>query len=151
MEAKMGKMRFEAVSALGADYLPDLNALWKVVSPKSDPITERDLDFMFQVSSPSQLFVCIDEASGRLVGQVWVTISKTSSPKKAEFDEVATLKEFERHGIGTRLMDMAENYAREKGAKKFRLTSAPYRKEAIKFYLNRGYEIINTNVMGKKL
>lgn len=147
----MGKMRFAAVSALGVEYLRDLNALWKVVSPNSEPITERDLDFMFSVNNSSQLFVCLDEASGQLVGQVWVTITRTSSPTKAEFNEVATLKKFEHQGIATRLMDMAENYAREKGAKNFRLTSAPHRKEAIKFYLGRGYKVVDTNVMGKKL
>lgn len=142
-------MKFEAVSALGPDFLPDLNALWHVVSPQGEPITERALELKFKLGSGSQLFVCIDEVSGRLVGQVWVTIINTSSPIRAKIDDVATLKEFEHLGIATELMTMAERYAREMGAKEFELTSASHRVEAIALYEKLGYKKRETNVMTK--
>ncbi len=57
-----------------------------------------------------------------------------------------------RKGCGTLLMDFIENYAKEKGAQKVKLSSTRY---ARNFYLNRGYKpqvpSTSTLTMEKKL
>lgn len=145
-------LEFTRVPRLSLDYLGDLNDLWQVVSGGHGmPITEADMVEMFKSDSSSYLFICKDKTSGRLVGQVWVTIIKTSSEKKAFIDELVVLKEYEGHGIGGHLMAMAEDYAWREGVKKMELTSGHHRGPAIQFYKNRGYDIRETNVMNKVL
>jgi ribosomal protein S18 acetylase RimI-like enzyme len=145
-------LEFMTDHRLDVQYLADLNALWKVVSGHGEPpITEDDMERMFSGGSPSRLFTCMDKNTGRLVGHVWVTIKRTSSPSTAFIDELVVLTEYRRMGIAEHLMTMAEDYAWGKGVRRMELTSSDHREEAIAFYLKHGYHIRDTNVMGKHL
>lgn len=53
---------------------------------------------------------------------------------------LAVKKEYQKKGIGKRLLTAAENWARENGIKFMRVNSGITRVEAHKFYMHMGYE-----------
>lgn len=53
---------------------------------------------------------------------------------------LAVKKEFQKNGIGKRLVTAAENWAKENGIKFMRVNSGITRVEAHKFYMHMGYE-----------
>lgn len=69
--------------------------------------------------------------------------------KEAEPDEyyiftVAVFPEFQEHGLGTHLMDLAEEKARQAGLRKCSLGVTLHNERALRFYEKIGYEIVDT-------
>jgi ribosomal protein S18 acetylase RimI-like enzyme len=59
--------------------------------------------------------------------------------KTVQMKQVAVDTKYQNFGLGGKLIDFAENFAREKG---FQLMYVHARKEAVNFYLKNGYEIV---------
>jgi predicted N-acetyltransferase YhbS len=53
-------------------------------------------------------------------------------------------------GIGRRLCEAAENWSRERGLERLRVTSRSTRADAHRFYLRDGYEIVKTSTVFEK-
>jgi GNAT superfamily N-acetyltransferase len=53
-------------------------------------------------------------------------------------------------GIGRRLCEEAEQWARERGTSRIRVTSRSTRTDAHRFYLRDGYEIVKTSMVFEK-
>lgn len=61
----------------------------------------------------------------------------------AEIGGLVVDSSFRRHGIGLKLMEESEEWAKNNGYKEIRLRSGGQRKDAHKFYEKIGYKNIN--------
>ena len=83
----------------------------------------------------------IDSETGKIVG---VARMQTNSPIQGQVRCVAVSPEVQGKGVGKLLMSYLENIAYEKGFKEIVLDA---RKNAVKFYLSIGYEIIGDSYL----
>jgi len=88
---------------------------------------------------------------GEVIG--WIELSLESRLQTPPFVLIGGLvvKEGMRgEGIGRRLCEEAEQWARERGSSKIRVTSRSTRPEAHRFYLRDGYEVVKTSLVFEK-
>ena len=100
---------------------------------------------------------CIDQAAfvAELSGEVvaWVEVSLERRLQSETFGMIGGLvvKDGIRScGIGGMLCRLAEQWSRDKGAKKIRVTSRSTREAAHRFYLRDGYEVVKTSLVFEK-
>ena len=91
-----------------------------------------------------------ESAAGRIVGTVvfippWVPdkCAYYSRPEVAWFQQFAVEPEFQRRGVGARLMDVVEARAAQTGAAEIALDTSERATRLIAYYRRRGYEIVD--------
>ena len=91
---------------------------------------------------------CLQE---NLVG--WIEVSAESRLQSVPFALIGGLvvrEGFRSHGIGRLLCEVAEQWARQHGLKKMRVTSRITRDDAHRFYLRNGFEVTKTSKVFEK-
>jgi len=97
------------------------------------------------------LFVA-ETADGRLAGFLHVFVIRTmESEPRAEIGGLVVDAVQRSHGVGTLLMERAENWAREHGCKIVSLRSNVIRERAHAFYERLGYKHVKTQKSFRKL
>lgn len=94
------------------------------------------------------LVACVD---GAVVG--WIELSIERRLQTAPFALIGGLVVADGvrgRGIGRRLCGAAEDWARERGMEKLRVTSRSTRPDAHRFYLRDGYETVKTSMVFEK-
>lgn len=89
--------------------------------------------------------VFVPEAAGQVIG--WVHVYEVITPESPAHAEIGGLVVDAAHrgrGIGRRLMEAAEDWARGKGLSSVRLRSNVVRAEAHAFYEGIGYTVVKT-------
>jgi ribosomal protein S18 acetylase RimI-like enzyme len=82
---------------------------------------------------------------GKVVGFVQVfTVCTVESEMFAEIMGLVVDQHYRRKGVGKKLMEAAEAWAKDRGIDVVRLRSNTIRKEAHKFYQDIGYKILKT-------
>ncbi|NUQ35785.1 MAG: GNAT family N-acetyltransferase [Planctomycetaceae bacterium] len=94
------------------------------------------------------------EHEGRVIGTVtlappnlggergWNTPAWYSRPGVATFGQFAVEPEFQRSGIGSRLMEHIEGRARKLGAAELSMDTSEHAHHLIVYYQNRGYRVV---------
>jgi GNAT superfamily N-acetyltransferase len=97
------------------------------------------------VADPDAAIFGAAETGGKVVGFVQVFLINTvESEMFAEVMGLVVDKQQRRKGIGKKLMDAAEAWAKEHGSKVVRLRSQTKRIEAHRFYQDIGYQILKS-------
>ena len=129
---------FEEVDALHRVNHPEI--FQKPVGPV------RDIDYYRALVSDEDIGLFVAEAENQVVGFVHV-ITRDSPPipifvprRFAIVDNLAVSKNFQRKGIGQKLMDTAQYWAADKGATSIELNVYHFNQKAISFYENMGYK-----------
>ncbi len=93
----------------------------------------------------------VAESGGDVLGWIHVrnTLTLESTPW-AEVDGLVVDARWRGRGVGTRLLDDAERWARERGLAEIRLRSNVIRAAAHQFYRARGYEVVKTQLNFRK-
>lgn len=76
-------------------------------------------------------------APGKTAGSLWY-----DRPAVAHFQQFAIEPEFQKSGIGTRMMEFIENHARKNGAEELALDTSEKAQHLIDWYENMGYRFI---------
>ena len=63
-------------------------------------------------------------------------------PDVAEFGQFAVRPSYQRHGIGSRLIELVERRARDKGVRELALNTSEHAAHLIAFYTGKGYRFI---------
>lgn len=100
------------------------------------------------VANPSSVTLVVDD-NGTLFGMVTLNLVYKLPKVEARVDEVVVAKSARGRGIGTILMDAADNWAWEHIADSIEFTSRPSRTAANALYQKHGYELRETNVYKK--
>lgn len=108
----------------------------------------RWIQAMAGVEEQAALVGCVD---GAVVG--WIELSIERRLQTAPFALIGGLVVADGvrgRGIGRRLCEAAEDWARERGMDKLRVTSRSTRPDAHRFYLRDGYETVKTSMVFEK-
>lgn len=107
--------------------------------------------FTFQNSRFDKIWVATIE--DQVIGVLALIISDSTYKQKlvARVDAIVVDKNFQGHGIGKKLLENAESYAKKIGCQEVVLSSSYKRKEAHKFYKRLGYKIYEAYNFEKKL
>jgi ribosomal protein S18 acetylase RimI-like enzyme len=89
----------------------------------------------------------VAEVEGAIVGSVMGGFDG----RRGMMYHMAVAASYRRLGIGTALMDMLESRLREKGCIRYYLLVAKDNTEAVRFYQQRGWEIMDLFALGKDL
>jgi GNAT superfamily N-acetyltransferase len=125
--------------------IDDLNVLLPQLSPTARICTRQWLKYMFK--SGTRIFVAIDGKT--IVATVLLCPMVILVGQKDWIEDVVVDEKYRRRGISSRLMDMAEEASRKRGAKSINLTSKPDRGGARQMYEDRDYDLRETGVFRK--
>jgi len=116
------------------------------------PVSEREMLKRFEsISDKKKQHFFVAEAAGRIIG--WLEVFQPCSVLNRNDAEVGALivEESARNaGVGRKLMDRAEEWAREHHCTAVYLRSNIVRREAHTFYEGRGYKIMKTQHVFRK-
>ena len=96
---------------------------------------------------------CLDSDKNKVIGSIGVvqyvdenrlplSIKEKLDSKMIEIKRMYVNKEYRNIGIASKLLENAENWVSKNGFKQIILSTSAYQKEAIKFYLKKGYKLI---------
>jgi GNAT superfamily N-acetyltransferase len=130
--------------ALPGDVLYITQLAEQLGYPASQNDVRRRLEGIGRNSAPAVVYVAQlgDEVAGEVVG--WVHAYRCAGLLASPYAEIGGLVVGETHrgqGIGRRLMEEAEAWARQNDCQQVRLRSNMVRVEAHRFYEQIGYEI----------
>jgi ribosomal protein S18 acetylase RimI-like enzyme len=92
-----------------------------------------------------QMFVA--ELEGRVVGFLWLAIMPTmTDPRGGYIKNIYVVPELRRQGLGTRLLEKADEWFQQMGAKTAQLSASVANPEAIRLYEKMGYETIRVRM-----
>ncbi len=131
-----------AISRRPRTYLDDINHLLPQLSTSARPCTFGWLKYVFD--SGTRMFAALD--GDKIVGVVLLAPMVILVGQKDWIEDVVVDKHYRRRRIASKLMDLAEQASRDRGAKSINLTSNPDRDGARQMYGNRGYELRVTGV-----
>ncbi len=94
-------------------------------------------------------FVALDDE--RVVALVTVSLHTTlATGVTAKIEGFVVERTYRSRGLGARLLERAERWARERGCPKIGLTSNAIRERAHAFYQNHGYAVVKTQLVFEK-
>ncbi|MBO0439902.1 GNAT family N-acetyltransferase [Candidatus Enterococcus ikei] len=115
------------------------------------PLEDAKEQLKYILSSPvNKIFV--KEIAGKVIG--YIQLSEyvcTYGPKLMNVMALVVDENIHGQGAGKSLLNHAEQWAKENGAKGIRLNSGVERTEAHKFYEHQGYERVKNQVNFRKL
>ena len=111
--------------------------------------------FFRNVISNDENFIFVARISDRAVGYVWVEVQRRPenifkyAQKRIYIHQLSVEPEFQRKGVGRKLMDAVENLAKENGISKFLLDSWKFNKEGHRFFEQLGFSCFKINMWRK--
>ena len=90
----------------------------------------------------------VAEAEGRIVGMVGV---QRRGEEEAELRRMSVAADFRRQGIGVGLLETAQEFCRERGYKRLRLTTVSQMTAAIAMYRKFGFRLVGEESYGRLL
>ena len=122
-----------------------LGLLYELGRPK--PKKDNDVDNFRRIArkyvsdSDKQILIAVHDEI-EIVGMISIMFLSRLNQKNYEMyiPELIVLKEYQRQGIGKKLINSCVKLAKEKGCHRIRLESGNQRKESHQFYKNLGFE-----------
>lgn len=121
-----------------AKYIPD--------SYREPPQKTLPKGTYLNMIDDKQALVVVAENGNEFAGMLYATIEKADGDEwtllyhRVSIDEIAVLPQYENHGIGTKLMQEAESWAKTKGIKDLIVLVYDFNKKAISFYEKNDYK-----------
>jgi GNAT superfamily N-acetyltransferase len=128
----------DQVDAIHRDVLPEM------FKKPEGPV--RELDYFSDLLSNQDICLFIAEAENEPMGLVHVMLSESPAipvfvrRKIAVVVDLVVKSSYQRMGIGTSLMEVAHEWAQERGARAVELTVFDFNKNALALYNKLGYE-----------
>ncbi len=92
-----------------------------------------------------QMFVA--ELDGRIVGFLWLAIMPTMTDLRAGYiKNIYVVPELRRQGLGTRLMEKADEWFRQMGARTAQLSTSVCNEAALALYEKMGYKPVRVRM-----
>ena len=113
--------------------------------------TDQIREWVENLSEYEDQAAFVAEIAGEVIG--WVEVSLERRLQSDTFGMIGGLvvKDGVRsHGVGRLLCRRAEEWSRQKGVKKIRVTSRSTREAAHRFYLRDEYEVVKTSLVFEK-
>ena len=132
---------FDEADSLHRDNLPGI-----FQNPKG-PVREKD--YYRGIITDENIALFVAEMDKMIIGFIHAIVRDTPTipifvPRRyAIIDNIAVKSEFQKHGIGQRLMNTIHEWAIAKGATTMELNVYEFNKTAIAFYQKFGYEILS--------
>ena len=122
--------------------LPPLLQTAVPIQTVRDSLTKQTTELILAHGKTNQVFVARG-TDGQLTGYVWVEEVKSgfTGAMQAYILNLYVAEEFRGRGIGARLMDKAEGWARENQYHQIRLSVAFHNTNAVGLYKKLGYEM----------
>ena len=125
----------------------DVPAVAELAGQLGYPSTAEAVEHRFrELSERPAAAVLVATEDGAVVG--WIHVSRVASLVASDVALIGGLVVDEGHrsgGIGARLVEAAEAWAREHGARTMTVSSRVAREGAHRFYLREGYELLKTS------
>jgi len=123
----------------------DVNRLLPQLAPYAEHCTEERLREILR--SNTRIFTALD--GDQIVGVVLVCSVQILVGQKNWIEDLVVDQAYRGRGIASRLLDMAENAAKEGGAQDVNLTSNRARVTARQMYQKRGYQVRDSDLFRK--
>ncbi len=141
--------------APSAKDLEDFSNLLAQLTHEDDvamPTVTEPSFFYHMCFAEHTLIIARDRKTERIIGMASVHFKHLMKEGTvADVEEVVVDKAYRGQGVADLLDNAIERTARERGVLSVRLTSAPWREAANKFYARRGYKRYETNNYRKTL
>jgi GNAT superfamily N-acetyltransferase len=121
----------------------DATAIADLSAQLDYPTRASLLAVRLEALDPEENLVLVVEDAGRVVG--WIHVFRSHRLEENVFAELGGLilsRDYRGEGLGRRLMEYGEQWAREHGCAKFRVRSHEKRAEAHRFYERVGYRTV---------
>jgi len=110
----------------------------KVGTAYADP----ELDMMFETYSKSKSAYFVVEKEGKIIGCAGIAPLANGAPEVCELQKMYFLSETRGLGIGSQMMDICLEKAKDFGFEKCYLETMPYMEAAQKLYKKSGFEYL---------
>lgn len=140
------------IRRMRADDLPEVSVLMRMLGYEIEPDELRSRLAEIVRRDEHALMVAVD-GSGAAVGLIHVFIrAALEKPVEAIVQSLVVRDDLRGAGIGKRLMDEAEAWAKIRGIASMALYTQLHREDAATFYANRGYAEANrSRLMRRKI
>lgn len=135
----------EEIKEYSPQLLERVRQLTEQLDNHFQELKEDDLRGMITAEG-THLFVARLADSQEVIGMTTLIVYRIPYKMKGWIEDVVVDKDYRKHGIGTKLLEISIEKAREKGVKSLNLTSNPARRAANAFYQSMGFEKRDTNV-----
>jgi len=123
--------------------LPQILSLYLYLNPEEEPLSLKEAEALWDIIEANPIcHYLIMEEEGKAVATCNVTIVPNLTRQGRPFalvENVVTHGDYQRRGLGRKLMEAVIEYAREQNCHKVTLLSAMKRTEAHSFYESLGF------------
>jgi len=138
-------MMIEIVHEVNDELLAAFDRLAPQLNETLHPPTRPQLEEVVASPATSLLVARDPDSQGEITGTLTLVVFRTPAGVSAHIEDVVVDQKARGRGTGEALTRAAIELAREKGAKKIDLTSAPWREAANRLYRRLGFIPRNTN------
>lgn len=135
----------EQLEAFSPHAALEFNNLLKQLDANSRALSDEDVRKIID-GPTNRIFIARETAGNKIVGTITLVVVNNFSAKKGLIEDLVVDENYQRKGIGTKLINTAINQARKERIERIDFTSNPTRVEANKLYAKLGFKIRNTNV-----
>lgn len=128
-----------------------LSALHKLLPQLSSSALPPSREYMESLLANKDAYLLVAECDGEIVGMLTLLIVAIPTGRKAWIEDVVTDAACRGRGVGARLVERAEEIARNEGVRRLYLTSNPSRVAAHHLYKRCGFSIYDTALFRKQL
>jgi ribosomal protein S18 acetylase RimI-like enzyme len=133
----------EPVKAFSTQDANDVRSLILKLGTRSKPLSDEDWHEL--VESPVTTVLAVRDEEKHIIGMVTVAVYRIPYLRKAYLDDLIVDETYRGKGIGTKLLEAAVEFAREKGAAYIDFTSHPSRVKANELYEKLGFKKKESN------
>lgn len=126
------------IETMNPAYLDQVIALQNTILPfEIDPVQANDA--YTQMLSDENTAILVARRGDEILGTVTAICCTVLATKLLVIEDVVVTEHLRGMGIGGKLMDAADNFARKRGCTYAILVSSGFRKEAHRFYEKHGF------------
>lgn len=136
-------MKIKRVKRITDNLVKDFRHLMPQLDASFPPPTKKSLK---GIISNKDVYLFIAEEKGKIIGTLTIVFYNTPLMKQGAVESFVVDREFQKKGVGGKMLKIALKEAKKRKVKEFHLTSNPKRIVANKLYLELGFKFYNTNV-----
>ena len=137
-------MKIKEITEYHPEIKNTVDSLLSLLLGTPAPISELQLKAII-TSNNSHLFFALDDHDA-CMGMLTIGIYHAPTGKKAWIEDVVVSENYQRQGVGRKLIEFAIQFAKQQHVDLLMLTSRPEKVAANNLYKNIGFEKKETNV-----
>lgn len=139
----MEEIKIEPLQHFSTEDADAIRALVLKLGKRSKPLPDEDVRTL--IESPVTTILVARDENKKLIGMVTVAVYRIPYLWKAYLDDLIVDETYRGKGIGTKLLEAAVEFARNKGAAYIDFTSHPSRVKANELYERLGFKKKESN------